>query len=158
MPIETKTRQREPTSLGKGSGEQHVSKVEHLRSGGPVPGREKTSFEVDRLFSGSGLSCLNLDLKVPDLNTVIAYLAEHTGLSGIIRRSYQELRKLFDGDIRLEPYPDPEGERSLELALIVETTDEPAVALDKLDQFDDRFWIDQMDEAADHLSVHVEYQ
>ena len=76
----------------------------------------------------------------------------------MIERSYEELRRLFEAPIRLEVYPDPEGERDLELALIVETSEEPAVALEKLSEFDERFWIDHIDEVADHLSVHLEYQ
>lgn len=158
MPIETKPHRTQSTSLGKGNGRQHVSKAKHTGSSKPVSGQEQVSFQVDRLFHGPGLSCLNLDLEVSDLRVVLGYLTEHTWLSSIIRRSHQQLRMLFDGDIRLEPYPDPEGERGLELALIVETAAEPAVALEKLDQFDERFWIDHMDEVADHLSVHVEYQ
>ena len=158
MPIETKTRPPESQSLGQGSGEQHISNVAHTQASDPVSGVKRSFLHVKRLFSGAGLSCLNLDMRVPDLDGAVAYLTEFPHLSGVIERSYEELQRLFEAPIRLEVYPDPEGERDLELALIVETSEKPAVALEKLSEFDERFWIDRIDEVADHLSVHIEYQ
>lgn len=158
MSIETKMRPQESQSLGQGSGEQHVSNFEHTQAIDPVSGGKKTCLHVNRLFSGAGLSCLNLDLRVPDLGVVTTYLIGSPYLSGIIESTYKELKGLFEAPIRLELYSDPEGERGPELALIVETFEEPDVALEKLNEFDDQFWIDHMDEVANHLSVHLEYQ
>jgi hypothetical protein len=44
------------------------------------------------------------------------------------------------------------------LALYIQTEDEPEEALDKLDQFDQNFWIDRMDSYDPYLQVYLEYR
>lgn len=124
------------------------------------PAADDGSFmHISRLFLGAGLSCLNLPVEVPNLASVAELLNQNQSADEAIVATYNALRDTFDDcTIRLETYPDPEGERPVELALVIETQDEPEVALEKLSQFDEEFWIDHIGRFDDLLSVHLEYQ
>jgi hypothetical protein len=105
------------------------------------------------------LSCLNLPLKIADVQEVVSYLSQHPNASAVVEETYFALKDFFSSSpIRLEIYSDPEGERSPELALIAETEEEPDIALEKLDHFDEEFWLSHIDQFGKVLSVHVEYQ
>lgn len=154
--------QSEPVekSLGSPSGARHeFEKLSTSTEERDFTSSGSQSFRVSRMFSGGGLSCLNLDIDVPDLPDVLGYLTRHPNADQAVRQTVPVLQDVFSSaSLRLEVYRDPEGETAPELALYVGTIDDPEVALRKLDEFDERFWIDHIDNFGEHLSVHLEYQ
>lgn len=68
------------------------------------------------------------------------------------------IRKYFpEENLRLDLYEDPEGEMEDELAIYIATCDEPHAALDKLDKFDRKYWIEKIDQYGNFITVNVEY-
>jgi len=115
-------------------------------------------FAISRFFVGQGLRCLNLPLETPDIEGVIDYLYRNPEANWMVELTFEALRDFFSEPVRLEVYPDPEGERERELALFVETTDESGEALRKLDEFDAAFWLGHVEQFGHYLSVHIDYQ
>lgn len=153
-------RNQEPVRLTPSNkGSQQAAELSSRQESNEPVKLKSYSAEVSRLFIGPWLSCLNLPLKVPRLRKIVEHLTGDPKANVAVNATYPALRNVFsDSSIRLEVYPDPEGERPPELALIVETEDDPDTALEKLDRFDERFWLDHVDQFGNLLSVHVEYQ
>lgn len=159
MPATVESPRPETTNLAGGTEQSfntHELASESEQDESVISG--KASFAISRIFVGQSIRCLNLPLKTRDIDGLVNYLSRSPEANRMVELTFEALRHFFQEPIRLEVYRDPEGEREPELALFVETTDRPKRALQRLDEFDEAFWLHHVEQFGRHLSVHMDYQ
>ena len=125
--------------------------------------RGTTTFSVGNLFvkelrAGYPYSHLHSAFQVSDFQSVVRFINRNKFLYDVLREIEAAIRKYFPCEIlRLDIYGDPEGEMKDELAIFILTSDEPHIALDKLDKFDSEYWIEKVDQYEKFVTVNVEY-
>ena len=116
-------------------------------------------FFVGRFVFGGPFSCINLPIEKKNAREIVEYIVKNPAANEVVEETYCNIRGYFpEADFRLEVYRDPGGGMNSKLALYIQTEDEPEEALDKLDQFDQNFWIDRMDSYDPYLQVYLEYR
>jgi hypothetical protein len=110
-------------------------------------------------------------LKVPDrhLNGLDGYmlskssavgnfLQAHQELNSLLNEAYQELRKYFSSeDLKLELVADPEIAGDQQLFVYIFTPLSVSDALQKFDEFDERWWLDRIDRANGLLNFNLRF-
>lgn len=93
--------------------------------------------------------------KIPDLPKINMFLDQQPQFVQLLPEIVKKLREHFlTEDFRLDIYNDPEYEAPEELRINVLTNDDPEIALDKLDEFDESYWIDANIE---FIEVNISY-
>lgn len=117
------------------------------------------SFNVNSFYAGYPFSKLLQIYSVSNFKEISIFISENKFLETALLEIENAIRDEFPcEELRLEFYEDAEGELSDELAIFIITNEEPAVALAKLDLFDESFWSKNMDKYEDFVTVNLEYQ
>lgn len=117
------------------------------------------SFTVNSFYAGYSFSKLLQIYSVSNFEEVSTFISQNEFLETALFEIEHAIRDKFPQEkLRLEFYEDAEGELSDELAVFIVTNEEPAVALSKLDLFDQDFWLKNMDKYENFVTVNLEYQ
>jgi hypothetical protein len=91
--------------------------------------------------------------------SVTTFLLKHSYLLGLLDDAYLEIRRIFPNDpLYLEYFRDPENYKGNQLFIIVTTDLRGIDALNKLDELDDKWWMDNLDKAKRKLSITLGYR
>lgn len=89
---------------------------------------------------------------------VTEFLESYPFLISLLLEAYDTIRNYFpDAQVFLEVIADQEAVNYKELVIFIATDLKPDEALDRLDQFDENWWLDASDRARGKLSIHVEF-
>ena len=91
---------------------------------------------------------------------VAAYVAEHPQLTGFLLDSYGQLRKYFDAtaSYALEVVSDPEISPSSDFLFVNIRTSMPVdEAMERLDQFDEAWYLDQVNSFGELVNFNLEF-
>ncbi len=114
---------------------------------------------IDSLYVGYPYMRLLELFQVRDSHSIISFINKHFFLNDYLLEIYKAIRNSFpEENLRIDLYDDPEGQMSSELAIYIQSTDSPGSALEKLDSFDNDFWIDRIDKYEGYISVNIEYK
>jgi hypothetical protein len=90
---------------------------------------------------------------------VLAFLERHPFLVSLLLEAYGEIGNYFsDSPIFLEVVTDPEAFDDHQLAVSIATNLDPDEAIDTLEQFDENWWLDALDQAQGKLCIDVEFR
>jgi hypothetical protein len=94
-----------------------------------------------------------------DENTIHSFLQEYAHLVDLLLEAYQHIEIYFGSNPRvfLEVVIDPEATNDRQLVAYIRTDLPPDEALSKLQQLDERWWLDAMDRSEGKLCVHIEF-
>ncbi len=93
-----------------------------------------------------------------DEYTVRAFIEKNPSLISILKEIYANILRYFpQSQIRLNIFSDPDITGSDELAATVITSMSPEEALEKLNQFDENWWLDAMSSINGKISINVEF-
>ncbi len=85
------------------------------------------------------------------------FLALHPELDKLLGEAYQQIQAYFpDSPCRLEVYTDPETTER-QLLILIQTQSDFEAAMDRLYQFRDAWWLDNLHRARSKLSIDVEF-
>jgi hypothetical protein len=91
-----------------------------------------------------------------NMDRVLGYLMSHQFILPLLKDCYQNLRKYFEDDsLFLEVIHDP-MDNDDHLLLSIKITD-VSKALDRLNQFDDDWWVNTSPKASGNLIIDVEF-
>ena len=86
------------------------------------------------------------------------FLQAHQELISLLTEAHQELRKYFSSeDLKLELVADPEIAGDKQLFVYVFTFLSVTDALEKFDEFDERWWLDRIDRANGLLNFNLRF-
>jgi hypothetical protein len=86
------------------------------------------------------------------------FLQEHKELVSLLNEAYQELRKYFSTeDLKLELVADAEIAEDRQLFVYIFTSLSVTDALDKLDEFDECWWLDRIERANGLLNFNLRF-
>jgi hypothetical protein len=86
------------------------------------------------------------------------FLQAHQELVSLLNEAYQELRKYFlSENLKLELVSDPEIAGEQQLFVYIFTSLSVTDALNKIDDFDDRWWLAQIDRANGLLNFNLRF-
>ncbi len=90
---------------------------------------------------------------------VTEFLEEHPHLGSLLLEAYNHIQEHFGPrpQVTLDVVIDPEATDDRILYLFIATPLPPENALEKLDRFDEEWWLSALDRAQGKLCVHVEY-
>ena len=123
----------------------HRSKTVRLKLNDVVPTRE--------------LEFIERSYRIKDIDTIRNYLVTNTELIPVLNEAYSEITKYFPtAALRLQvdydrDVPDEAGHSSLYICTALDAD----TALDKLDEFDDRWWLDFPPQIRKKLYIHLEF-
>lgn len=88
------------------------------------------------------------------------FLAAHPFLEPLLVEAYNKLDDYFgpQPDVVLEVVTDPEAIDDRELFAFIRTSLPSHEALEKLDQFDENWWLDAGDQVDGKLCIHLEFK
>lgn len=90
---------------------------------------------------------------------VRTFLGEHAFLAPLLDAAYDIATRYFAPlSLALEVIADPDTADDQQLVLFVVLQGTPAEAFEKLQRFDDEWWLDAMDEAKGRLCISLEFQ
>lgn len=91
---------------------------------------------------------------------VVRFLGSHPFLAPLLIEARLKIAEVFGHASRvvLEVITDPEAPADRQLFAFVQTDLPPDEALQKLNQLDQEWWLDKLDEAQGKLCIHVEFQ
>jgi hypothetical protein len=86
------------------------------------------------------------------------FLQAHKELVSLLNEAYQELRKYFSSeDLKLELVVDPEIAGEQQLFVYILSSQSVTDALKKIDEFDDRWWLERIDRANGLLNFNLRF-
>lgn len=90
---------------------------------------------------------------------VRTFLSEHAFLLPLLDAAHDITMRYFAPlSLSVEVIADPDSADDQQLVLFVVLQDTPAKAFEKLQRFDDEWWLDAMDEAKGRLCISLEFQ
>ena len=94
-----------------------------------------------------------------DRNGVIGFLENHKFLIPLLLEAYSKIRLYFTEypEVVLEVVTDPDVPNDNQLVASIKTNLSPNEALEKLDSFDSKWWLQSMDRARGELCISVEF-
>jgi hypothetical protein len=91
-------------------------------------------------------------------SSVSNFLQAHQELISLLNEAYKELRKHFSSeDLKLELVTDPEIAEDRQLFVYIFTSISVTDALRKLDEFDEQWWLEQVDRANGLLNFNLRF-
>lgn len=89
---------------------------------------------------------------------VMPFLERYPFLTSLLLEAYSKVKEYFpDSQAFLEIVGDPEETDDDQLVLFIATNSDPDEALERLDQFDENWWLDALDRAQGKLGISVEF-
>ena len=117
------------------------------------------NFSITKLHTGHPYWQLRTLFHIEDFLSVTKFISQNPTLYSTLLEIEEAIRMHFPEEkLRLALYADPEGEMNDELAIYILTKDEPRTALAKLDEFDNNFWLDKIDQYGGLVLVNLRYQ
>jgi hypothetical protein len=111
--------------------------------------RKKNNRFLSRLQNGYSLQ---------QSSSVGSFLQEHQELISLLNEAYRELKKYFlSEDLKLESISDPEIAGEQQLFVYISTSLSVTDALHKLDEFDEKWWLDRIDRANGLLNFNLRF-
>lgn len=114
--------------------------------------------QQERVEQAYGLDHLERLYQMPNPGEVGAFLNEHPSLEAILLEAHPAIRACFGADpaVSLRLVRDPEAPGDRQLVAFVQSDLEPHEALDRLDQFDERWGLEATLRSSGKVSVHLE--
>ncbi|MEH2158811.1 hypothetical protein [Nostoc sp.] len=112
---------------------------------------------MDYLSNFSKISNL---YSIDNIVETLRFLRKHQNLIDVLLEANLEIRKYFPSEkLRLKLYVDPESPQWEKLVLSIYTSTESAnEALSKLDEFDNKWWIEASLGVAVNLCINLEFE
>jgi hypothetical protein len=118
-------------------------------------------------YCGSSISCLSLfDIKLLkraysfyNESEIELHLCENPYLVSLLFKAYSRIMEFFLGSrLILEVISNPEEDNDSQLVLYISTNLKPEIALKKLDEFDEQWWLNNLQCARGKLCIDIELQ
>ncbi|MBC7259156.1 MAG: hypothetical protein H5T65_07895 [Chloroflexi bacterium] len=153
-----------------------VKSVSAVQSSAPRASTDSSLFLAAREFQRSGTwlergasIVRDSELQVQGISTlydfvrrdeVVQFLGAYPFLAPLLIEARRKIAEVFGHASRvvLEVITDPEAPADRELFAFVQADLPPDEALQKLNQLDQEWWLDKIDEAQGKLCIHVEFQ
>jgi len=109
--------------------------------------------------SENGLRGLERLYIFKDQAEVSRFLEKYPFLVPLLLEAYGHIALHFPySQVFLEVVSDPEASSDSQLVAFIATSLAPGEAVNRLDRFDDAWWLDALDRAQGKLCVHLEFQ
>ena len=102
---------------------------------------------------------LETQYRINDRDRIESFLRENVFLLDLLGQIYTKTEKyICFSKIFLEVVADPESENDKQLVVSVLPDMDPVEADKRLDQFDDEWWLDQIDQTKGKLCITLEFR
>ena len=117
---------------------------------------------IDREVHAKTLEQINVlarEYEIRNPTEVAAFLSRNKSLIDLLEEIPRKLRKFFGRNVKLavELFAEPEMPASKEIFVLVITKKDAKEARAKMDEFDQKWWLENMDKADCKLNVSLEY-
>ena len=117
---------------------------------------------IDREVHAKTLEQINVlarEYEIRNPTEVAAFLCRNKSLIDLLEEIPRKLRKFFGRNVKLavELFAEPEMPASKEIFVLVITKKDAKEARAKMDEFDQKWWLENMDKADCKLNVSLEY-
>lgn len=104
------------------------------------------------------LTLLNKRYMFRRSSEVFEFLVDNPSLITLVEEAYGKIREYFpSAKLILEVFNDPEADGEKELVIFIHTDLHPNEAFNKLEHFDEHWWLDATSDTAKNLNIHVEF-